>query len=231
MVQGNRLNNVFNGLIPPKRIATIPNGLDDKPFSEAHRRLAVGQGTVKTVLFVGLMCAEKGFYDVLAAIPMVENGHFTFMGEWTSEEDKRKVVKWIEDYGLADRVTFAGVVSGPQKYNMFLSADIFVFPTYFVYEGHAVSSVEALAAGLPIVCTDHGALNESVQDGWNGYFVQRNQPKDVAEKLNRLIADDELRQQMGKRSRTLFEERFTLDRFVDSWASAIRDCLQVAVNP
>jgi glycosyltransferase involved in cell wall biosynthesis len=226
MVQGARLTGVFEGLIAPQRIATVPNGLDGKPFSEARARLKdAQQGSRKKVLFVGLMCREKGFHDVLAAIPMVPNGHFVFMGEWSSENDRKKVTEWIERRGLGDRVTFAGVVSGVPKYDIFLSADVFVFPTFFVYEGHAVSSVEALAAGLPIVCTDHGALNESVRDGWNGYFVKRLDPEDIAARLNLLLSDDRLLKEMSKRSRALFEQKLTLDRFMDLWTSAIRTCL------
>ncbi|MCI0557572.1 MAG: glycosyltransferase family 4 protein, partial [Nitrososphaera sp.] len=165
------------------------------------------------------------FRDVIAAIPFVPNGHFVFAGEWPSEEDEKEVQGFLKQHKVEDRVTFAGVVSGPAKYDLFVSSDIFVFPSYFAYEGHAVSSVEALAAGLPIVCTDHGALNESVQDGWNGYFIPRSNPEAIALRLNQLLKDEDLRQTMGERSRKLYEEQFTLEQFVDNWTQAIKRCV------
>ena len=87
--------------------------------------------------------------------------------------------------------------------------------------------MDALAAGLPIVCTDHGALNESVRDGWNGFFVPKCDPGAIAQRLNQLLNDDELRQTMGERSQQLFEERFTLPKFVENWSRAIQ---RVAIN-
>jgi glycosyltransferase involved in cell wall biosynthesis len=172
------------------------------------------------------MCREKGFRDILSAVPNVSNAEFVFVGEWPSDEDEQEVRAFIKQKGIEDRVTFSGVVSGQSKYDLFLSSDIFVFPSYFVYEGHAVSSVEALAAGLPVVCTDHGALNESVRDGWNGYFVPPSNPAAIAERLNQLLNDDNLRRTMGQRSRDLYVERFTLEKFSNNWTTAIRSMVE-----
>ena len=74
----------------------------------------------------------------------------------------------------------------------------------------------------PSFATDHGALNEAVQDGWNGFFVPKNDPEAIARRLIQLLNDDELRQTMGERSRQLFEERFTLPKFVENWSRAIQ---------
>jgi glycosyltransferase involved in cell wall biosynthesis len=230
VVEGQRLKGVFNGLVPAERIMVMPNSIDDSPFLEARIRLAnnVNPDTLKRILFVGLMCPEKGVRDIIAAIPQVPGAHFIFVGEWPSAKDEKEVLDFLRQNRVADRVTFTGVVSGPAKFDLFVSSDIYVFPTYFVYEGHAVSSVEALAAGLPIICTDHGALNESVRDGWNGFFVPKSDPGAIARRLNQLLGDDDLRLTMGKRSRQLYEERFTLPQYVENWSKAILSC---AANP
>jgi glycosyltransferase involved in cell wall biosynthesis len=224
MVQGHRLTSVFNGLIPAERISVVPNGLDDKGFVDARRR---GNGRnsspgPRRILFVGFMCEEKGFMDVISTIPLVPDAVFQFAGEWGSEDVREKVQIFLKQHKIEDRVDFRGIVTGDVKFSLFVSSDIFVFPTYFPYEGHAVCSVEALAAGLPIVCTDHGALNESVTQGWNGLFVRPSDPIDIACKLNELVADDAMRKTMGERSRMLYEERFTLDSFVRNWSEEIK---------
>ncbi|MFZ5878379.1 MAG: glycosyltransferase family 4 protein [Chloroflexota bacterium] len=222
MLQGRRLKNEFNGLVADERIVTVPNGIDAHPFEEARHRLVKRDAPgPKRVLFVGLMCSEKGFHDVLAAIPGVPNADFIFAGEWPSAKDEREARAFLAQHGIENRVTFKGVVSGPAKYDMFVSSDLFVFPSYFVYEGHAVSSVEALAAGLPIVCTDHGALNESVVDGWNGYFIPRSDPAAIAARLNQLLSDEATRSTMASNSRAWHEQNFTLEKFIDNWSRAI----------
>ena len=223
VVEGQCLKGVFQGLVPAERIRVMPNSVDELPFREARKRLAnkANSDTLKRILFVGLMCPEKGVRDIIAAIPQVPAAHFVFAGEWPSAQDETEVLDFLHQNRVADRVTFTGVVSGPAKFDLFCSSDIFVFPTYFVYEGHAVSSVEALAAGLPIICTDHGALNESVRDGWNGFFVPKSDPAAIARRLNQLLRDDDLRRTMGERSRQLYEERFTLPQYVENWSEAM----------
>jgi glycosyltransferase involved in cell wall biosynthesis len=228
MVQGERLTQEFNDAIIERRIVVVPNGLDEKPFTAARARIFARHGAChpRRVLFVGLLTRDKGFRDVIEAIAQVPDAHFVFAGEWPSEQERNQVEKYLEEREIAGRVTFAGVVAGDEKYDLFVSSDVFVFPSYFVYEGHAVSVVEALAAGLPIVCTDHGALNESVRDGWNGFFVPRQDPHAVAIRLNQILRDDELRREMGQHSLELFQERFTLAKFVDAWTGAIQRCAE-----
>ena len=229
VVEGQSLKGVFQELVPQERIRVMPNSVQDAPFREARIRMANKWNScaLKRILFVGLMCPEKGVRDIIATILQVSAAHFIFVGEWPSAKDEQEVLDFLHQNNVADRVTFTGVVSGPAKFDLFCSSDIFVFPTYFVYEGHAVSSVEALAAGLPIICTDHGALNESVRDGWNGFFVAKSDPDAIARRLNQLISDDELRRTMGERSRQLYEERFTLPKYVENWSKAILGCAAI----
>lgn len=222
MVQGNRLRDVFNDLVPPEKVAVVPNGLDAQPFQEALEKTSGDPSRPIRILFVGLMCEEKGFETVIEAMPMVADAEFVFLGEWASQAIRERVTARLRCDDTASRARFPGVVSGPAKYEWYARSDVFVFPTYFVYEGHAVSSVEALAAGLPIVCTNHGALDESVRDGWNGFFVPAKDPGALAEKLAVLVEDATLRRTMAGRSRELFEERFTIDRFVENWTEAVR---------
>jgi len=85
--------------------------------------------------------------------------------------------------------------------------------------------VEALAAGLPIVCTDHGALNESAIDGWNGFFVPQHDSVAIALRLQQVLSDDTLRQVMGERSRALYNARFTLEHFVSQWVELVKSCV------
>jgi glycosyltransferase involved in cell wall biosynthesis len=224
IVLGDRLVSVFNELIPRRRLACVPNGIDDAPFAAARARRAASRvtPTAKRILFVGLMHRPKGFRDILSAIPAVPRAEFVFVGEWPSSTEEQEARAYVTQQGIADRTTFAGVVTGNTKYDLFLSADVFVLPSYS--EGLPVVVVEALAAGLPIVCTDCGALYLTVKDGWNGFFVPRASPEGIAERLNQLLADDVLRRTMGERSRRLFEEKFTLGWFIDNMARVIREC-------
>jgi glycosyltransferase involved in cell wall biosynthesis len=225
IVLGDRLTSVFQGLIPPDRIASVPNGIDDQPFEAARARTGTTRlpRDRKRILFVGLMHGPKGFRDLLHAIAAVPGGEFVFAGEWPSREEEEEVRAFVRDHGIGGQTTFLGVVTGDAKYDLFTSADIFVLPSH--YEGLPVVVLEAMAAGLPIVCTNCGALDLTVKDGWNGFFVPRSSPQVLAARLNQLLDDEGLRRSMGERSRQLYEERFTSSQFVSGFSRAIRDCV------
>jgi glycosyltransferase involved in cell wall biosynthesis len=225
IVLGERLASVFDGMVPRSRIACIPNGVDDRPFARARARLgAHPPGNARPrVLFVGLMHRDKGFRDVVDAIALVPGAEFVFVGEWPSAAEETAVREIVRSRGVAERTEFAGVVTGEAKYDRFLSADIFVLPSY--YEGQPVVVLEALAAGLPIVCTDCGAMYLTVRDAWNGFFVPPSNPAALAARLNELVGNGELRRAMGARGRRMYEEEFTVTRFLERFTRAIRQCV------
>lgn len=230
LVEGERLTSAFNGLVPRENVELVRHGRDGSFFEEAiARKNAKVHDSLrpKRVLFVGLMCKEKGFRDLVAAIPFVPEAHFIFAGEWPSEEEEKEVLQFLKLHGVENRVSFVGVVSGENYFDLVASGDVLVLPSKFIYEGQSVATVDALAAGLPIICTDHGALNESVRDGWNGFFVPKSDPAAIARRLNQLLSDDDLRRTMGERSRQLYEERFTLPQYVENWSEAILRCAAI----
>ena len=92
-----------------------------------------------------------------------------------------------------------------------------MFPTYYPPEGHPWVIVEAMAAGLPIISTDQGAITESVVDGVNGFIVEKRNPTAIAEKIITLIDDTHLRHKMGKASRIFYEEKFTEKHLVENF--------------
>ena len=81
-------------------------------------------------------------------------------------------------------------------------------------EGHPWVIVEALAAGLPIISTDWGAITESVIDGDNGFIVSSKNPNSISQKIEELIKNEKLRNEMGKKSRFLYECKFTQKKLV-----------------
>jgi L-malate glycosyltransferase len=79
---------------------------------------------------------------------------------------------------------------------LYRSCDIFLWPTH--REGFGLPPMEAMACGVPVVGTDAGAMPDYMKDGVTGYMVAIKQPKLLAEKLIRLLAEPELRQKMGR---------------------------------
>lgn len=90
------------------------------------------------------------------------------------------------------------------------------------YEGLPLTVLEAMRAGLPVVATDAGGVGEAVRDGETGFLVAspaRDPERAVAEladRLDRLLADPALRARLGAAGRRAYEARFTLEPMLRS---------------
>jgi glycosyltransferase involved in cell wall biosynthesis len=88
------------------------------------------------------------------------------------------------------------------------SCHIMVFPSY--REGLPKSLIEACAVGRPIVTTDSAGCRDCVADGYNGYLVPVKDARALADKMEILINDEDMRLRMGKNSRQFAEENFDI---------------------
>ena len=87
------------------------------------------------------------------------------------------------------------------------AADICLVPT-IAQDALSITSVEAMAAGKPVVASRIGGLPYTVTDGLTGLLFEAGNPFDLAEKLGRLLDDPGLRREMGLAGRRRFEEEF-----------------------
>jgi len=215
IVLGHNLTYIFKDHFSHEQIFVIPNG------ANYHFPKKTPGSSVQILYFSNLLGA-KGVRDVFNAVEILykkTNTPFAidFVGEWYIEEDKKYCEAILANKDLPIRVHRA--TGGAEKLKFFADADVFVFPPREP-EGHPWALVEAMAAGLPIISTDQGAIIESVIDGANGFIVEPASPGQIAEKLLSLVEDKELREKMGKESRKLYLSGFTEEKMVEKLAQA-----------
>jgi glycosyltransferase involved in cell wall biosynthesis len=223
IVQGQSLIKHLEKFFENEKIKVVPNGLSPIPFINYP---AKRENEEIKILFLSNLFKSKGFIDLLEAVPDVlikhNNVKFIFAGEWGSEESRIEADAIIKKREIRSYVIFLGPVFGEEKYSVFKTSDIFAFPTYYAPEGHPWVILEAMASGLPIITTDQGCIKESILDGVNGFIVNKQSPKEIAEKINLLIVRPELREKMGEEGRKRFLEHFTEDIFLDSLGKIFR---------
>jgi glycosyltransferase involved in cell wall biosynthesis len=226
IVLGHNLRSLFADVLPPQRIHVVPNGKD---VAYGPRPGGTGNTTGRVrLLFLGNMIRTKGAIDVLHAVPLVAQrcpeAEFLFAGAWEDPALKLEIETFLRDHPQLP-VRWLGPLKGQEKQVALTSADIFLFPTYYPPEGHPWVIIEAMAAGMPVISTDQGAILESVEDGINGFIVGKQNPGEIADRAINLIQDTGRRQTMGRESRRLYEERFTEERMVANLAAAFRAVL------
>lgn len=211
IVLGNNLRYLFDGIFAEKNIYVSSNGGD---YTFPSRDIRNGE---ISILYLANLQPSKGIEDLIEAIRLLQgtielNYSLEVVGSWRSKEVEERCNEIVASNNLPIR--FHPSASGENKFRYYANADIFVF-TPREPEGHPWVIVEAMAAGLPIISTDQGAIVESVKDGENGFIVPVADPKSLAGKLKMLILDKALREKMSHSSRVNYENGFTEQKMVD----------------
>jgi rhamnosyl/mannosyltransferase len=109
-----------------------------------------------------------------------------------------------------------GNISDEDLPRLFASADVFVLPANARSEAFGKVLLEAMATGLPCVTTEVGTgTSFVVQDGVSGFVVPPENPPALAEAINRLLADVDLRRQMGQAGQERVLREFTVGKMVE----------------
>ena len=221
IVLGDNLRYLFADFYPPEKIYVVPNGANyNIPECPPNPKLKA--------LYLANLIPSKGIEDILMSLTVLssENSEaleLNAFGAWGSPEFKSHCESLAQK--SKTEITFNTSVSGEDKFRQYAEADLFIF-TPREPEGHPWVIVEAMAAGLPIISTDQGAIRESVEDGVNGFIVPHNNPQAIAEKVELLIQDEELRNKMGRNSREIYLRKFTEERMVENLRNTFEDVLK-----
>lgn len=213
IILGDNLRKMFKGILPESKIFVIPNGASYNFLNNKNK-----QSNSVRILYLANFHKTKGVLDVLYSVPYVTQNHpnieYIFAGNWRDEKTKEEFDDFVKNHKNIP-ISVLGPVVGGAKFELFSSSDIFVFPSYYPAEGHPWVIVEAMAAGLPIISTDQGAITESVIDGVNGFIVKKKSPNQIADKIDYLLVNPEFRQEMGLASRQHYLNHFTEVKMVE----------------
>jgi glycosyltransferase involved in cell wall biosynthesis len=121
------------------------------------------------------------------------------------------VARRIRDAGIGDRVILPGFVDDALLQNLLAHAHVFVMPS--LQEGLGNAVIEALSHGIPVVATRCGGVEDSVVDGQNGFLVNVNDVETMANRLDTIFRDDQLRQRLSANAVKHIEEYHSWAQF------------------
>jgi glycosyltransferase involved in cell wall biosynthesis len=205
-VMGASLRHMFEGLVPVERLAVVPNGTQDPGYEARERDPA-------TVLFLSGLRERKGAVAAMEAARIVTaerpDARFVFAG-WFHDAQIEERLRTLSS-GIDGTIEFPGEVDGPAKRELMQRSTLLLFPPVEP-EGHPRVLLEGIAAGIPIVTTDQGAIKETVIDGDSAFVLDEADPGELARRILQLLGDPDLRERMGAAARARFEAEFTQER-------------------
>ena len=194
-----------------KNIVAIPTGVEESFFQNTDRekmrkQLNIADNEV-VLLLVSRMTAEKNVeFLVRAVVDVLQKNKkvkFVLAGEGS---ELLILKKMIADTGLSRQVIFPGIVSRDVVKNIYAAADIFVYASKSETQGMIIS--EAMILGLPVVAVMATGISDTVIDGETGFLTNENE-KQFAFKVEKLIADNDLREKFGENGKRIALENYT----------------------
>ena len=199
--------------VPKERIHYCPNGIRDV-VSSGSLLVLKEVNTKVNILFLSNLIESKGVYLLLEACEILHNKqinfHCTFVGG-IGDVSEKQFYDEVQKLNLESCVNYAGKKYGIEKDSVFAIADIFAFPTY--YETFGLVNLEAMQHFLPVISTFEGGIPDVVEDGVTGFLITQKDVKTLADKLEILIKNPEMRKQMGAAGRAKYEKEFTMETF------------------
>lgn len=173
------------------RITIIPHGVSDPVYAPSKTT------TTPQLTFVGVLYEHKGVKilpDIIKSL--ITNGykfHFTFIGDGILRQElEERLSCEIKD----SIVEFTGRISGNEVYRRLSQTDIFVYPTHIDAFGLVIAEA-MINHAIPVVTLLPGITDSIIDNGVNGYLVEKDQIEDFVRQISILLENEPLRQDMG----------------------------------
>lgn len=186
---------VENYAVAPQNVRIIKYGLDPAQFSpewDWHKK-------DRMALFVGRGSLGKGFDTLVEAAPHID-------GKIVAVASRIPKFCWEKIQKLTNFKVVTGIPS-EQLVELYKKAAVFVMPS--LSEGSPITTLEAMACGLPIAATEEGG-GGYIEDGINGCIFPVRDPSSLAQKVNHLLEHADIARKFGEVNRAKVEANFTL---------------------
>ena len=199
-------------------VMVIPNVVNSYP-----NHIALLENRPKRIVSVGRLHAQKGFDLLIQSWQLIAARHPDWqLVVYGHGGDLQKLQQQLEKAGLTSSMTFAGATDN--IYKEYQDSAFYVMSSR--YEGWGLVLVEAMSCGLPCVSFDcpYGP-SDIIRDGEDGFLVENGNIQQLAEKMELLINNKELRERLGVRAR-LNAARFTSDNIMPQWTKLFETIVQ-----
>lgn len=200
-------------------VRRIPMGVQGASLGSEeveHRdrlRARFGSGA-RVAVFVGRLVEEKGIFDFIEALSILNQSGVDVRGLVVGEgQERARVESLIREWGLESRVEAVGWVAPNRVRATMAACDVFVGPSKTASDGwveaQGLTFLEAMTVGLPVVATRSGGIVDAVRDGETGWLVSEGSPTELAAAIRAVFDDPVEAARRASRARTVVEERFS----------------------
>jgi len=200
--------------VPSYKIEVVQNGIDFERFSTEPAGKTndvyapLREKNLPILLTVARLAKQKGHTYLLKAAAKIPDALFVFAGDGT---DRKDIEKEAHELGLGDRVIFFGERNDIPE--LLLGCDIYVHPSIFE-GGVAISIMEAMAAGKPVIVTEVEGIRKNLTDGVNAVLVPPADATALIKAINGLLSNPDKAKKIAAEGKSLVHREFSSSRMV-----------------
>ena len=173
------------------------------------------ENTIPQILSVGRLVEKKGFQYLIKALNVLANRGLSFKCDIIGDGPLfGKINKQIKQYNLQGKVNLSGAVDSEKVKEYLSKADLFVLPCIKTsngdMDGIPVALMEAMAFEVPVISTNISGIPELIINGYNGVIVEEKNHVELADAIQSLLLNKDLREKYGKNGRIHIINEFDL---------------------
>ena len=198
---------------PTTRAVRIPHSVDLEKFFPQKDK----QSKRPKIVTITQLYPEKGISQIIELARRIPEADFEIISRGgTAEKEVRaaekelKNFKWVDDQGREKKIR---------------EADIFILASYRIKrweELFGMAIIEAMASGLPVVVTDQIGPRDIVEDEKTGFIVPQKDVNAMERRIRELLANGEMRSEMGRAGRETAEKRYNIENLSKDWLKVLQ---------
>ncbi len=220
IVLSESLKRNLNSFIDENKIYPLANFAEDMLF---------GDGKIKPIdklhiLYLSNLMPEKGILDFLDALLLLKQNNLDFNAKIAGKIDvkiENKIQQMMEKLG--NKVEYLGIIREGDKKNALQNSNVFVLPSKYKQEGQPIAVLEAMATGNVILVTDIGGVCDIFEEGKNGFYINKEDPQDIAEKLIMISKNLASYQKIMLYNHQVAEQRYRVKNFITDFIKILDD--------
>jgi glycosyltransferase involved in cell wall biosynthesis len=199
-----------------RSIDIIPLGIKKPDFTKKYREdFNLGHDEI-IFCTIGRLIKRKNINDTLAVLSGLKNKHKFKLLIIGDGPERDNIYELAKQYSIGSNILMMGNVSDDQKFQLLSLSDIFLSTA--IHEGFGLVFLEAMEAGIPIVCYNRGGQNDFLEDGRTGFLVDLGDKTKFQERVLELINNDAIRSGMGTYNKKLIQN-FYIDVCAEKYIS------------
>jgi glycosyltransferase involved in cell wall biosynthesis len=200
-------NQLINFGVKEKNLIFLPNIIEYEQWKVKTNYSILSPFRMVYVAYVLPNKCQDFIVDVLFMLANRYNVVVDCYGDLTNSEYVDSIQEKVKRYSLEGNLNLLGCIDNSLLKNILKSYDAYICPSKM--EMSPVNILEAQASGLPVIASNVGGISDLIRDHEDGLLFEWNDVEDAADKIIKLIKDEELRLKLGETARKRVSESYT----------------------